>query len=62
MDSVVFVVVVVAGTVVTRSTLLAEVGERSGSQGPMLVLRYSDRYRDGADAVLLESVRTVLLR
>jgi len=53
---------VVAGAVVTRSTVLAEVGERSGTQGPMLVLRYSDHYRDGAGAVLMESVRTVLLR
>ncbi len=53
---------VVAGAVVTRSTVLSDIGERSGGEGPMLVLRYSDHYRDGTGVVLLESVRTVLLR
>jgi hypothetical protein len=47
---------------VTRTTTLADVSERESSQGPMLVVRYSDRYRDAAGESLLETVRTVLLR
>ena len=46
----------------TRTTVLGEVDQRSSSQGPMLVARYQDTYRDGAGTLLLESVRTVLLR
>ena len=53
---------VVAGMVLTRTTVLGEVDQRSSSQGPMLVARYQDTYRDGAGTLLLESVRTVLLR
>jgi acyl dehydratase len=53
---------VVAGTVVTRTTTLADVSERESSQGPMLVVHYSDQYRDAAGESLLETVRTVLLR
>jgi acyl dehydratase len=53
---------VIDGTVVTRTTTLADVSERESSQGPMLVVRYSDRYRDAAGESLLETVRTVLLR
>ena len=53
---------VVAGMALTRTTALAEISERESSQGPMLVARYRDVYRDGAGSLLLESVRTVLLR
>jgi acyl dehydratase len=53
---------VVAGMTLTRTTSLREVGERRSSQGPMLVARYQDAYRDGAGSLLIESVRTVLLR
>jgi acyl dehydratase len=53
---------VVAGMALTRTTALGELSERESSQGPMLVARYRDAYRDGAGALLLESVRTVLLR
>ena len=54
---------VVAGTVVVRSTELLDVTQRDSSQGPMLVVRYRDDYRDREDgSALLESVRTVLLR
>jgi hypothetical protein len=47
---------------VSRVTVLDDIGERSSNSGPMLVLRYRDRYRDGDGDLLLESVRTVLLR
>ena len=53
---------VLAGTRVSRVTVLDDIGERSSNSGPMLVLRYRDRYRDGDGDLLLESVRTVLLR
>jgi acyl dehydratase len=54
---------VVAGTVVVRTTELLDVTQRDSSQGPMLVVRYRDHYRDREDgSALLESVRTVLLR
>jgi acyl dehydratase len=53
---------VVAGMALTRTTVLREVSERDSSQGAMLVARYRDAYRDGAGSLLLESVRTVLLR
>lgn len=53
---------VVAGMALTRTTALGEISERESSQGPMLVARYRDVYRDGAGSLLLESVRTVLLR
>jgi acyl dehydratase len=53
---------VVAGTVVARTTMLVEVSDRESGQGPMLVARYSDVYRNGEGAPLLRSVRTVLLR
>jgi acyl dehydratase len=53
---------VVAGMALTRTTALSEVAERASSQGPMLVARYQDAYRDGAGSLLMESVRTVLLR
>jgi acyl dehydratase len=53
---------VVAGTVVTRATVLSDITERESSQGPMLIVRYADRYRDGAGRSLMETVRTVLLR
>jgi acyl dehydratase len=53
---------VVAGTVVARTTTLVEVSDRDSSQGPMLVARYRDVYRDAAGGQLLHSVRTVLLR
>jgi acyl dehydratase len=53
---------VVAGTVVTRSTVLLDVSERESRQGPMLVVRYRDHYSDADGQSLLETVRTVLLR
>jgi acyl dehydratase len=53
---------IVAGTVVERTTTLVEVSDRDSSQGPMLVARYLDVYRDRAGSQLLKSVRTVLLR
>jgi len=53
---------VVAGTMVTRATVIAEIDERSSSQGPMLVLRYRDHYRGSDGEALMETVRTVLLR
>jgi acyl dehydratase len=53
---------VVAGTFVTRATTLADISERESSQGPMLVVRYNDHYRNAAGESLLETVRTVLLR
>ncbi len=53
---------VVAGTLVTRTTTLAEVDERVSSQGPMLVARYRDSYRDAGGELLMSTVRTVLLR
>jgi acyl dehydratase len=53
---------VVAGTTLTRRTVLSEVSERESSQGPMLVVRYRDSYRDGEGSVAMETVRTVLLR
>jgi len=52
----------VAGTVVRRTTVLTEVTRRESSSGPMLVARYQDLYTDDAGAVLLRTVRTVLLR
>jgi len=57
-----FVKPVVAGTVITRRTVLLDVTARETSQGPMLVARYADRYTDQAGDELLSSVRTVLLR
>jgi acyl dehydratase len=53
---------VVAGTFVTRATTLISVSERESSQGPMLVARYRDVYRDTTGDTLLRTVRTVLLR
>jgi acyl dehydratase len=53
---------VVAGTVVTRRTVLLDVNERETRQGPMLVVRYADEYLDETGDELLRSVRTVLLR
>jgi acyl dehydratase len=53
---------VVAGTVVRRTTVLTEVTRRESSSGPMLVARYQDLYTDDDGAVLLRTVRTVLLR
>ena len=53
---------VVAGTFVTRATTLISVSERESSQGPMLVARYRDVYRDASGEPLLRTVRTVLLR
>jgi acyl dehydratase len=53
---------VVAGTFVTRATTLISVSERDSSQGPMLVARYRDVYRDTSGDTLLRTVRTVLLR
>jgi len=53
---------VVAGTVVRRITVLPEVTRRESSSGPMLVARYRDLYTDDAGAVLLRTIRTVLLR
>ena len=53
---------VVAGTFVTRATTLISVSERDSSQGPMLVARYRDVYRDTSGETLLRTVRTVLLR
>ncbi len=53
---------VVAGTVVTRRTVLLDVTPRESRQGLMLVARYADRYLDDTDDELLRSVRTVLLR
>lgn len=53
---------VVAGTVVTRTTVLLDIVERESRQGRMLVARYQDLYTDPAGVRLLQSVRTVLLR
>jgi acyl dehydratase len=53
---------VVAGTVVTRTTVLLDVSERISRGGPMLVARYQDSYTDPSGLRLLQSVRTVLLR
>jgi acyl dehydratase len=53
---------VIAGTFVTRVTVLADLSERESSGGPMLVVHYRDDYRDGDGESLLETVRTVLLR
>jgi acyl dehydratase len=53
---------VVAGTTVTRRTVLLTASERASRQGPMLVARYRDTYTDPGGVSLLESVRTVLLR
>jgi acyl dehydratase len=53
---------VVAGTVVTRTTVLLDVTERTSNQGAMLIARYQDTYTDNRGIALLESVRTVLLR
>jgi acyl dehydratase len=53
---------VVAGTVVTRRTVLLDVAERESRQGTMLVARYADLYVDEVGDELLRSVRTVLLR
>jgi acyl dehydratase len=53
---------VVAGMALTRTTVLGEVSERDSNQGSMLVARYRDVYRDAAGSLLLESLRTVLLR
>jgi acyl dehydratase len=53
---------VVAGTVVSRRTVLLDVNERESRQGPMLVVRYADEYLDETGDELLRSVRTVLLR
>lgn len=53
---------VVAGMTLTRTTVLLDISERDSSQGPMLILRYRDAYRDRDGATLLESLRTVLLR
>ncbi len=52
---------IVAGAVLTRTTVLLDVLERSSSTGRMLVVRYRDDYRDHG-GTLLETVRTVLLR
>jgi acyl dehydratase len=57
-----FAAPIVAGTSVARTTTLVEVGDRDSSQGPMLVARYRDVYRDASGAQLLHSIRTVLLR
>jgi acyl dehydratase len=57
-----FVEPVVAGTVVTRTTVLLDVTERTSSQGAMLIARYQDTYTGADGTALLESVRTVLLR
>jgi len=48
--------------VVRRITVLTEVTRRESSSGPMLVARYRDLYTDDAGAVLLRTIRTVLLR
>ncbi|MGB8179866.1 MAG: MaoC family dehydratase N-terminal domain-containing protein [Acidimicrobiales bacterium] len=53
---------VVAGTVVTRRTVLLDVADRESRQGTMLVARYADLYVDEGGDELLRSVRTVLLR
>jgi len=53
---------VVAGTVVTRTTVLLDVNERESRSGRMLIARYQDSYTDPAGSRLLQSVRTVLLR
>jgi acyl dehydratase len=53
---------VVAGTVVSRRTVLLDVTPRDTKQGLMLVARYQDEYVDERGQELLRSVRTVLLR
>ncbi len=53
---------VVAGTVVSRRTVLLDVTPRDSKQGLMLVARYQDEYVDERGQELLRSVRTVLLR
>jgi acyl dehydratase len=53
---------VVAGTVVSRRTVLLDVTPRDTKQGLMLVARYQDEYVDEGGQELLRSVRTVLLR
>jgi acyl dehydratase len=57
-----FIAPVVAGTQLSRSTMLMTVTERASSQGPMLVVRYRDHYRDADGESLMQTIRTVLLR
>jgi acyl dehydratase len=53
---------VVAGTSVSRTTVLESVEARESTGGAMLIAKYRDLYLDSDGEVLLATVRTVLLR
>jgi acyl dehydratase len=57
-----FVKPVVAGTELSRTTVLIDVLRREGKSGEMVLAHYSDSYRDQSGAVLVNSLRTVILR
>jgi acyl dehydratase len=57
-----FVAPIVAGTEVSRTTVLLDINQRESKTGPLVVARYQDHYTDSSGAALVNSVRTVILR
>ena len=53
---------VVAGSRVTQTTTLADATMREGRSGPMIVVRYRNRYHDEHGTELMTCDRTMLLR